>query len=211
MILSDAETEIDYLNYKPIADTVSEMLMDTPHEAVTIGIHGDWGAGKSSILKMIETNLKEKDGVSVLWFNGWTFQGFDDAKTVMMESVIGELMNQRSTYANVKDIGESLLARVNWMKLIRLGGNVAFNLVSGMPSPDQLSAMKAFFGDKLDTVETIDADQIKDFLASNKDLLGDNEEKTLPHTVADFRSGFVNEHLTLTPDWHLKVTHQIHC
>ena len=211
MILSDAETEIDYLNYKPIADTVSEMLMDTPHEAVTIGIHGDWGAGKSSILKMIETNLKEKDGVSVLWFNGWTFQGFDDAKTVMMESVIGELMNQRSTYANVKDIGESLLARVNWMKLIRLGGNVAFNLVSGMPSPDQLSAMKAFFGDKLDTVETIDADQIKDFLASNKDLLGDNEEKTQPHTVADFRSGFVNEHLTLTPYWHLKVTQQIHC
>lgn len=33
------------------------LLREKPDRAVTIGVHGDWGAGKSSILEMIENGL----------------------------------------------------------------------------------------------------------------------------------------------------------
>jgi KAP family P-loop domain len=47
---------------------------------VTVGVHGDWGAGKSSILEMIEGGLDNDGDILCPKFNGWRFQGFEDAK-----------------------------------------------------------------------------------------------------------------------------------
>lgn len=54
MILSDNETKIDMLNNKAIAKTVADIIRDCDDRPISIGIHGDWGAGKSSILAMVE-------------------------------------------------------------------------------------------------------------------------------------------------------------
>jgi hypothetical protein len=67
------------LHYEAIARTVVALL-----RALTVGVHGDWGAGKSGVLKMVETEICKEKQVSCLWFNGWAFQGFDDAKTVLI-------------------------------------------------------------------------------------------------------------------------------
>ena len=58
MILSDNETSIDLLNYEAIAKTVVSLIKESDDQPVSIGIHGDWGAGKSSVLKMIEEQLE---------------------------------------------------------------------------------------------------------------------------------------------------------
>ena len=83
MLLPDHETQSDYLNCEAISQTVVELLRGNRTRPLTVGIHGDWGAGKSSVLKMIEARLGADAKVAVLWFNGWTFEGFDDAKTVL--------------------------------------------------------------------------------------------------------------------------------
>ena len=54
MILSDNETKVDLLNNEAIAKTIVTLLREQPEHPVTIGVHGDWGAGKSSVLEMIE-------------------------------------------------------------------------------------------------------------------------------------------------------------
>lgn len=59
MILSDNETKLDLLNNQAIAKTVVSIIRDSK-ESVSIGVHGDWGAGKSSILAMIEEILNSK-------------------------------------------------------------------------------------------------------------------------------------------------------
>lgn len=74
MILADNETKVDLLNNEAIAKTIIELLREKPERAVTIGVHGDWGAGKSSILEMIEHGLSPDEDVLCIKFNGWRFQ-----------------------------------------------------------------------------------------------------------------------------------------
>jgi hypothetical protein len=50
--LSDQETKVDLLNNEAIAKTIVRLINETVDSAVTIGVHGDWGAGKSSVLEM---------------------------------------------------------------------------------------------------------------------------------------------------------------
>lgn len=59
MILSDNETRLDLLNNQAIAKTIVSIVKDST-ESVSIGVHGDWGAGKSSILAMVEDLLSPK-------------------------------------------------------------------------------------------------------------------------------------------------------
>ena len=138
MLIPDHETEIDYLNCEAISQTVVELLNDNRKRPLTVGIHGDWGAGKSSILKMIESELSSKKNVAVLWFNGWTFEGFDDAKTVLIENTITELRRKRSTVGKVKEKATKLLKRVDWLKITKRSSGLAFNVLTGLPAPDQI-------------------------------------------------------------------------
>ena len=45
MLIPDYETEVDFLNCEAISKTVVELLVQNRSRALTIGIHGDWGAG----------------------------------------------------------------------------------------------------------------------------------------------------------------------
>ena len=70
MVLTDNETKVDLLNNEAIAATIIDLLRRTPDQPVTIGVHGDWGAGKSSVLEMIAAKLDGEEGVLCLKFNG---------------------------------------------------------------------------------------------------------------------------------------------
>ncbi len=61
MFLNDQETATDLLHYEAIARTVVRFINETPRAPVTIGVHGDWGAGKSSVLKMTEAAFQGID------------------------------------------------------------------------------------------------------------------------------------------------------
>lgn len=85
MILTDNETKIDLLNNEAIATTIIGLLREKPDRPVTIGVH-DWGAGKSSVLEMIEAGFAGNKDVLCLKFNGWRFQGFEDAKIALSKA-----------------------------------------------------------------------------------------------------------------------------
>ena len=143
VLIPDHETAVDFLNYEAISGTVVELLKDNRQRPLTVGIHGDWGAGKSSVLKMIESAMAEDKNVACLWFNGWAFQGFDDAKTVVIEATLAELARQRSGIGKVKEFSAGLIRRIDWLKLARRGAGLAVTLTSGVPSPNLLAEQEA--------------------------------------------------------------------
>ena len=58
---NDIETTQDYLNFTVVADTVTDLIVESNDKPISIGISGNWGAGKSSLVKMIGESLKKDD------------------------------------------------------------------------------------------------------------------------------------------------------
>jgi predicted KAP-like P-loop ATPase len=191
VLIPDHETAVDFLNYEAVSKTVVELLKENRQRPLTIGIHGDWGAGKSSVLKMIEFAMSSDKQVACLWFNGWAFQGFDDAKTVLIEVIISELARQRSSYGKVKKISKDLLKRVDWLKLARRGGGIAFTLATGLPSPGQISTVMGSLQQLAGSVKSMSADDIEGKLTEAASFLKPAEEQSVPEQIHHFREEFV--------------------
>jgi hypothetical protein len=193
MLIPDNETEVDFLNCEAIADTVIELLKTNRKRALTIGIHGDWGAGKSSILKMVQLGLSKDGKVACLWFNGWAFQGFEDAKTVLIEATITELVRERSNMGKVKELGKKLLKRVDWLKVAKKSGGLAFNLATGLPSPDQIGSVLSTIQSTITGLGSVSPDQLKGGLEEAASYLKSgevNDDQNVPEAIHQFREEF---------------------
>lgn len=190
MLIPDRETAVDFLNYEAVAKTVVAVLKDNRQNALTIGIHGDWGAGKSSVLTMVQTGMAGDEKVACLWFNGWAFQGFDDAKTVLIEVIISELLRRRSNVAKVMEVGGKLLRRLDVMKLARRGTGLAFSLLTGLPSPDQITTAIEGITALAGSVKDMPAADIEARLTELGGFLKPAEERSIPDQIHHFRKEF---------------------
>ena len=56
---TDNASQIDMLFYKPYAETVSDIAIET-EEPLTVGVFGLWGAGKSTLLNLIQKNYERR-------------------------------------------------------------------------------------------------------------------------------------------------------
>lgn len=190
MLIPDQETAVDFLNYEAIAKTVIALLKDNRQNALTIGIHGDWGAGKSSVLTMVQSGMAGDEEIACLWFNGWAFQGFDDAKTVLIEVIISELLRKRSNVAKVKEVGTKLLRRLDLMKLARRGTGLAFNLLTGLPSPDQIADAIEGINALAVNLKGMPAAEVEAKLTELGGFLKPAEECSIPDQIHHFREEF---------------------
>ena len=73
------KTGYDFLNTRVYADTLQEVLKSAPeHKAFTVGLFGEWGSGKSSILKTAREHLEnENPKTKFITFDAWKYG--DDA------------------------------------------------------------------------------------------------------------------------------------
>lgn len=72
-------------------------------------------------------------------FSGGLFQDFDDAKTVLIETIVEELMKSRSGSQKVIDQGKKLWRRINWIKMARKAGAYGMTVATDAPHPETLS------------------------------------------------------------------------
>ena len=192
MILTDNETKVDLLNNEAIAATIIELLRARPDRPVTIGVHGDWGAGKSSILEMIEAGFNGEDDVLCLKFNGWRFQGFEDAKIALIEGIVTGLIAKRPALTKTAETVKDIFRRIDWLKVAKHAGGLAFTAFTGIPTPDQVQAvvgtLEGIFADpaKLATRENIDAaiDGVRSVIKPAA------ESKNVPEEIGAFRKAF---------------------
>ncbi len=193
MFLNDQETATDLLYYEPIARTVVRFIRETPIAPITLGVHGDWGAGKSSVLKMTEAAFKDDERILCIWFNGWTFEGFEDAKTVVIETIVEELRRARPTSKKVAEAAKKVLRRVDWLKVAQKAGGFAFNAFTGMPTLDQarglLGTVTSFLSKPQDQITVED---LKDIAAHAQELVKEEAEDAdrLPTHIHEFRKEF---------------------
>lgn len=191
MILTDNETKVDLLNNEAIAATIIGLLRAKPDHPVTIGVHGDWGAGKSSILEMIEAVFVDNDDILCLKFNGWRFQGFEDAKIALIEGIVTGLVEKRPVLNKAAVAVKDVFRRIDWLKVAKRAGGLGMTVFTGIPTPGQIGAI-------VGSLEAVVADPAKLATKENltsaidevKAVVKPSESKNVPEEVEAFRKAF---------------------
>ena len=190
MIIPDNETDIDLLYYEAISKTIVDLLESERETPITIGVHGDWGAGKSSILKMLEAAYGDNDDTLCIIFNGWLFQGFEDTKAVLIETIIEELLDKRTVTEVLKQKAISLLKRINWMKVARKMGGLTFASATSIPDFDQSQYLVEIANGVIGKAGEFTGDNIQEFLRQAEGYLKNAEPESIPAQMHAFRKEF---------------------
>lgn len=149
----DNETGVDYLNFGSISRTVAEIIEQANNQPVSIGVSGAWGVGKSSMIKLIEEELKHKDKDNAddkkkylfVNFNAWLYQGYDDARAALLEVVATELMKEAERRKTVVEKSGALLKRVNWFRAAKSVATIGAPLLLGLPPVGLLGEALDFY------------------------------------------------------------------
>lgn len=108
----DSETNIDYLGFKYILDTLNQIILNSTLMPSSIGVYGYWGSGKSSLMEMSYNSISQNEDTLCVKFNGWKFEGYDDAKTALMGVIMDSLHNYIVATKTLKDeVKDTLLQK----------------------------------------------------------------------------------------------------
>ncbi|MES2031536.1 MAG: P-loop NTPase fold protein [Pseudomonadota bacterium] len=163
---ADVETDQDFLNFRVMAGLAAQMILDAKGEALSIGISGGWGVGKSSMVKLIESELQGKESGKLIFltFNAWLYQGHDDAKAALMEEISRTLMERAKENPALVDRVKELASRVNLFRFARVGLEVGASLAFGIPISPITSGIQALYGHFTDgDISTNDIAEAKGF------------------------------------------------
>lgn len=134
----DNASDIDILFYGPYAKLISDITKDETNNPLTIGVFGLWGAGKSTLLNLIDQELNGREKIICVKINAWMFEGYEDAKTALMETLLKELY-EAEPFQKVKETIKKLFKRIDLFKLatsaISVGASVVASVSSGSPLP----------------------------------------------------------------------------
>lgn len=112
----DSETEIDYLDYGYIVDILKDIICNDELLPASIGLYGDWGSGKSSLMHMCIMELENGKKAKCLIFNGWLFENYSDAKTALLNGILDAIAQDKSVPDKAKDILKGLYKSVDKFK-----------------------------------------------------------------------------------------------
>jgi predicted KAP-like P-loop ATPase len=118
---SDKESDKDYLNFGEVSNLAVDILMAPDMLPVSIGIFGNWGAGKSSLLRLIEQQIEKQDQkYMVINFDAWLYQGYDDARVSLLEIIARKLDATAKGNEPLLQKTKNLISRVNTFRAMGL-------------------------------------------------------------------------------------------
>lgn len=149
---NDIETTQDFLNFSVVANTVAELVTESNGQPISIGVSGNWGAGKSSMVKMIGESLKKTDdgkedkkkNYIFLDFNAWLYQGYDDARSALLQAVsdkLDEVVEERKPAKKIADKAKDFAKRIKWFQLAKVMLPLAASFIPGVAPAGALAAL----------------------------------------------------------------------
>lgn len=204
---NDIETTDDYLHFSVVSGTVAELIDESGDNPISIGVSGNWGTGKSSMVKMIgkeleKSNKAEKTTYIFLEFNAWLYQGYDDAKTALLHTVakkLSEEMKKRHIPESDKTLWkrfQKFTKRINWLQVSKIGLPLLVGLIPGAAPAGAAAALISSIvnsiktpDDKGENAEAVETN-LKEFLSNFDDILKDDETKSTTQQIEELRKDF---------------------
>ena len=177
----DKETEIDYLNFGYMVNLVANIATNRDLSPSTIGLYGDWGSGKSSLMKLVQKKIEEKypkdekkkDTVKTLCieFNGWLFEGYEDTKTSLCGAILDALADKKRFSKEVTDYAKELIKKIDINKILGKGVKYGLDLFLsggiGILTDLSLSSLLSTIKSNAGEVQAKDIEEILSMLKKN--------------------------------------------
>ncbi len=116
----DSETELDFLDFDYLKGILKSIISNEALLPASIGVYGDWGSGKSSLIKMSMDELKDEETVCLI-FNGWLFESYEDAKIALMGSILDTIEAETVLGYKAKQCIKGLYKSIDKFKLLKSG------------------------------------------------------------------------------------------
>lgn len=194
---SDNHTSTDFLNFQCVADTAAELIVEADGQPLSMGVSGGWGVGKSSMLSLISTALKAKNGTPYIFvdFNAWLYQGYDDARAALMDVIARALIQHAEKTQTGLDKAKGFLRRVNWLRVVGLAAGTAVSVAAGIPPVGLAGALWAAGKGLADgKLSGDDANALRDAGKAVADesgnLLAPAQDASPPQQIQDLRDHF---------------------
>lgn len=179
---SDHESIADYIDYHYLVNTLTRIINNDQLLPCSIGIYGDWGSGKSSLMRMVEQAYDEQKDVLVIKFNGWLFEGYEDAKTVLLSRIVDEIIEKRTLSEKAFKLANKLLHRINWIKVA--GATVKYGAAFLTAGPVGVAAVEAH-----EAIAKLKEVDYQKYVADKNDTEKDPDD-TLRHNIQEFHRNF---------------------
>ncbi|ENK1242313.1 hypothetical protein AB2063_000429 [Clostridium botulinum] len=110
---NDIESEIDYLGYNPYIEAFNYLLINNSElitPPVVFGIHGKWGTGKSTFMKLIRNKL-DKDFYTIA-INPWEYGESQNFITIFVAKLYNNKKIKEKIFSKEDD------SAINFLKCI---------------------------------------------------------------------------------------------
>lgn len=131
---ADNETKDDLLGYQVHADLLRDVVLDPSMLPISIGVFGDWGSGKSSLMLLMQNSIEEwkakteeankaKDAVKKnakvlqIMFNSWQFEDYEDTKLTLIETILSSVIKDIEDHRDVFEKADACLSKIKYLKL----------------------------------------------------------------------------------------------
>ena len=113
IVVPDDSSDVDSIGYIEYSAGLVEMIRSVKAKgSFTIGIFGQWGQGKTSMLRQIEKELNEiseiagkedEEAILTVWFNPWQFTGEEHIIVPFFHTLVSAFKNLRNKKKTIID------------------------------------------------------------------------------------------------------------
>ena len=101
-------TRKDGLGFEAYASVLADAAIGTPGP-FTIGIFGEWGTCKTSLMRLIEDQLDGVENVVTVWFNAWQYEADENPIVPLVGTIIQELERHKTFLDTLDGVGKDLV------------------------------------------------------------------------------------------------------